>query len=99
MTTTTTADPAAPSEWQYKKPSDVTLRLRASTWDDLCDSRQFMRESFIAAIVGVNTSHLYRLRHGQSRPGTKFIARAMSAFNDLSFDQLFEIVESTEEKA
>jgi len=45
-----------------------------------------------SAFIGVSHTTLWRILQGSLRPGEAFIAATLTAFNDLTFDDLFEII-------
>lgn len=49
-------------------------------------------DSALAAHLGVPQSTVLRLMSGESRPGELLIASVLTAFPELGFDDLFEVV-------
>ena len=70
------------------------VRLRPEKLDELAEERRLAGTTQIAELLGIDRASVHRVRSGESNPGERFIAAALSAF-DVDFDDLFEIAEAS----
>ncbi|MCL4368006.1 MAG: helix-turn-helix transcriptional regulator [Actinobacteria bacterium] len=71
----------------------TTLRLRTRQLDKYMRLSGINTKAELARRMGMATSSVTRVLAGQYRPGETFISRLMSAFPDLEFEDLFEVVD------
>lgn len=70
-----------------------TIRLRRRAYHDACFERELFTPSAQARAMGITPSSVWRVMESLSLPGVPFIAGALRAFPDLTFADLFEIVD------
>lgn len=66
----------------------LTLRLNETGWREACTRAGVYGDSEIAALIGVTSVTVYRVRTGRLAPGTSFIAQAVARLG-ARFDELF----------
>ena len=71
----------------------TTLRLRTRQLDKYMRLSGITTRAELARRMGMATSSVTRVLAGQSRPGETFVSRLISAFPDLEFDDLFEVID------
>jgi DNA-binding transcriptional regulator YdaS (Cro superfamily) len=71
-----------------------TLRLRTDEFDKLAAAViGAPTNKALAERLGMDEAHLSQLRNHRRTPGEKFIAACKTAMPNVTFEQLFEIVE------
>lgn len=70
----------------------ATIAIRTERFEELLRERGIDSNTNAAALIGINHSVISRLRTGDAKPGTKFIANALITFA-VAFDELFAIDE------
>jgi len=71
-----------------------TLRLKTDEFDKLAAAViGAPSDKELAERLGINPAHLSQLRNHHRSPGDKFIASCKIAMPNVTFEQLFEIVE------
>ena len=70
------------------------VRLRAARFDKRAAELGLANETQIADYLGLSLSTVNRVLAGQTVPGERFIAAAVSTFG-LPFEELFEIAEAS----
>lgn len=73
----------------------VTLRIKSAKLRTEAQRYGLLGEVDIATHMGVHKATLYRLYEGKS-PSAEFIAKALVAFPDLRFADLFDVVAAPE---
>lgn len=72
-----------------------TLRLKVDEFDKLAAAVIGAPTQFeLARRLGVDPAHLSQLRTGKRAPGEVFIAAVKTAMPNVTFEQLFEVVEA-----
>lgn len=77
----------------------ATIRLRTRVFVEECMKREWFSASSQARGLGLAVSSIWRILERDTAPGAAFIAAALTAFPDLTFDDLFELVEAEAEDA
>jgi len=72
-----------------------TVELRVEEFTSAACEAGYTSEYMLAQAMGVNRSTLSRVLNGELRPGASFIAGALTALDDTTFDTLFAIVPIT----
>lgn len=75
----------------------ATIALRTRVFIEECNRREWYSASSQARGLGVAASSTWRVLERESAPGTSFIAATLKTFTNLTFDDLFEIVEVPDE--
>lgn len=83
----TTANEAAPAPREAK-----TIELNLSVFEKVARSNGWASNIEIAEAIGISERQVERIRNGQSRPGTDFIAGLLDAAEEAGFRRLFRIV-------
>nr|WP_184929723.1 helix-turn-helix transcriptional regulator [Saccharothrix ecbatanensis] len=71
------------------------VRLRTGVFTFLRRTK-FRSEYALAKAMGVNRSTVSRVLAGELQPGSAFIAGALAAFTPVTFEDLFEVVNTSE---
>lgn len=72
----------------------ATIQLRTRVFIEECNRREWYTASSQARGLGIAPSSTWRILEGDSAPGPVFIAATLSTFDNLSFADLFEIVDA-----
>jgi transcriptional regulator with XRE-family HTH domain len=73
-----------------------TLRLKTAEFDQLAAAVVGGSGPELAKKLGVGANHLYQIRNGHRTPGAYFIAAVHKAMPNVTFEQIFEVVEPVE---
>nr|WP_081915930.1 hypothetical protein [Saccharothrix sp. NRRL B-16314] len=71
------------------------VKLRTGVFSLLCRAK-FRSEYALAKAMGVNRSTVGRVLAGELQLGSAFIAGALTAFTPVTFEDLFEVVNTSE---
>lgn len=77
----------APTE-TYTRP---VIHLRQDMWNGRMNAKELRSYPDRAKALGVSRTTIYRIESGETKPGVEFIARVLDAFDDLCFEDIFEI--------
>lgn len=83
----TTANEATPAPREA-----MTIELNLGVFEKVAGSNGWDGNTEIAEAVGISERQVERIRNGQSRPGTDFIAGVLTAAPEVGFRRLFRIV-------
>lgn len=70
------------------------VRLRLDRLDERAQALGLASDAEIAELVGIDKAGISRLRSGESNPGGRFIAAAVSTLG-VPFEYLFEIAQAS----
>lgn len=79
--------------------SEAILRLRKDQLWRHARIAGVSNEAGLAKHLGISQSTVLRLLRGDTSPGERVIAAALTAFSDLRFDDLFEVVDGAGERS
>lgn len=66
----------------------MKVNIRVEKLEEL-QRKANLTETELAQRIGVDRTTIYRVKRGKSAPGEDFIAGALKAFPEISFDELF----------
>lgn len=71
------------------------VRLRIGQYRKFCRMRGWDSENQQAHALGVSPSTVNRILKGTQKPSSEFIGAALTAFPELEFSDLFEVINET----
>lgn len=75
-----------------KQSPSVTLALHLEGWKAVTVSAGLSTDMAQAAALHLSRQHVNRVRNGHRAPGPEFIAAAIKAFPESTFEQMFAVV-------
>jgi hypothetical protein len=72
---------------------EPAIRLRTEQFQRHSRLHGLDTDTAKAACLGISRSTWYRILNGDMAPGERFMARALAAFPELKFEDLFEVIE------
>lgn len=78
---------------ELPKPETEAILLKPGAIETLKEEYKVHTDKALAALLGIDTSHLWRLKKGESVPGNAIMARLLrrGAQFDLMFDNFFVV--------
>jgi DNA transposition AAA+ family ATPase len=71
----------------------ATIRLRTSQFEKFCKIKGWKTQADKARGLKVTEPTVGRIVNGDRKPGEQFIAAVLSAFPELDFGDLFEVID------
>lgn len=69
------------------------IRLRTGQFRKFSSLKGLTTDDAVAKAMGIDPGTLSRVLTGKSAPGERFIAGALTAFSEVDFEDLFEVVD------
>lgn len=75
-----------------QQATEPVLRVRVEQLRRHASRLGLLTDSALANHLGISQATIWRMLNGTIKPGERIIARALAAFPDLKFEDLFEVV-------